>query len=65
MRKSEIIRFLSGRESAAPSEIAGAIGLSAPRTRKLLGELAETGDIVAEGVTRARRYRVKADGDAE
>jgi DNA-binding IclR family transcriptional regulator len=41
--------------------IARAIGLKGPRTRQILNELVELGEIVSLGTTKDRRYRIEKD----
>ena len=45
---------------ASSAQIAEAIGLQVSRTKMYLSELAASGAIVAEGSSRARKYRLKS-----
>lgn len=56
--KKAVVDYLVRSGSRKATEIAQYIGLSSPRTRVLLAELAEEGKVVVEGGGRSRRYDV-------
>lgn len=57
-RRRGIVDFIEASGSASTSEVAGFLGLSAQRTRRILAEMAEEGMIVPSGNGKARRYRL-------
>ena len=57
-RKSDILQYLTDTPEASSTQIADAIGLQVSRTKMYLSELAASGAIVAEGSSRARKYRL-------
>ena len=59
-RKSDILQYLTDTPEASSVQIADAIGLQVSRTKMYLSELICGGAIVAEGSSRARKYRLKS-----
>ena len=59
-RKSDILQYLTDTPEASSTQIADAIGLQVSRTKMYLSELVASGAIVAEGSSRARKYRLKS-----
>ena len=59
-RKNDILQYLTDTSEASSTQIADAIGLQVPRTKMYLLELIASGAIVAEGSSRARKYRLKS-----
>ena len=59
-RKSAILQYLTDTPEASSAQIADAIGLQVSRTKMYLTELIADGAVVAEGNSRARRYRLKS-----
>ena len=59
-RKSDILQYLTDTPEASSVQIADAIGLQVSRTKMYLSELISGGAIVAEGSSRARKYRLKS-----
>ena len=57
-RKNDILQYLTDTPEASSTQIADAIGLQVSRTKMYLSELAASGAIVAEGSSRARKYRL-------
>ena len=58
-RKGAILTYLEDHGPAGRAAIADAIGLQASRTSELLSELVEAGEILAEGSTRNRLFRLR------
>ena len=57
--KADIVAALAAAEGPVSSaEIAMSIGLGKTRTNELIGELIDSGHVIAEGATRSRRYRL-------
>ena len=59
-RKSDILQYLTDTPEASSTQIADAIGLQVSRTKMYLAELVSDGAVVAEGSSRARRYKLKS-----
>lgn len=59
-RKNDILQYLTDTPEASSTQIADAIGLQVSRTKMYLSELIASGAIVAEGSSRARKYRLKS-----
>ena len=59
-RKNDILQYLTDTPEAGSTQIADAIGLQVSRTKMDLSELVASGAIVAEGSSRARKYRLKS-----
>lgn len=59
-RRNDILQYLTDTPEASSAQIAEAIGLQVSRTKMYLSELAASGAIVAEGSSRARKYRLKS-----
>ena len=59
-RKNDILQYLTDTPKASSTQIADAIGLQVSRTKMYLAELVGSGAIVAEGSSRARKYRLKS-----
>ena len=59
-RKNDILQYLTDTPEASSSRIADAIGLQVSRTKMYLAELVTEGAVVAEGNSRARKYRLKS-----
>lgn len=57
-RKNDILQYLTDTPEASSVQIADAVGLQISRTKMYLSELAASGAIVAEGSSRARKYRL-------
>lgn len=63
--KKLILKFLLSEGSSKAADIAEHIGLSPARTRVLLSELADEGNVQAEGNGRSRRYGVTMSGRSD
>ena len=59
-RKNDILQYLTDTPEASSAQIADAIGLQVSRTKMYLTELIADGVVVAEGNSRARKYRLKS-----
>lgn len=59
-RKNDILQYLTDTPEASSTQIADAIGLQVSRTKMYLSELVSDGAVVAEGSSRARKYRLKS-----
>ena len=59
-RKNDILQYLTDTPEASSTQIADAIGLQVSRTKTYLSELVFDGAVVAEGSSRARKYRLKS-----
>ena len=59
-RKNDILQYLTDTPEASSTQIADAIGLQVSRTKMHLTELVSDGAVVAEGSSRARKYRLKS-----
>ena len=59
-RRNDILQYLTDTPEASSTQIADAIGLQVSRTKMYLAELVASGAIVAEGSSRARKYRLKS-----
>ena len=59
-RKNDILQYLTDTPEAGSTQIADAIGLQVSRTKMYLTELVSDGAVVAEGSSRARKYRLKS-----
>ena len=57
-RKNDILQYLTDTPEASSVQIADAVGLQISRTKMYLSVLAASGAIVAEGSSRARKYRL-------
>lgn len=53
-----ILKYIMENKSATTVNISAIIGLKAPRTRQILGEMVKKGLIIAEGANRNRRYLI-------
>lgn len=58
-RKNDILQYLTDTPESSSAQIADAIGLQVSRTKMYLTELIADGVVVAEGNSRARKYRLK------
>ena len=59
-RKNDILQYLTDTPESSSAQIADAIGLQVSRTKMYLTELIADGVVVAEGNSRARKYRLKS-----
>ena len=59
-RKNDILQYLTDTPEASSTQIADAIGLQVSRTKMYLSELVSDGAVVADGSSRARKYRLKS-----
>ena len=59
-RKNDILQYLTDTPEASSAQIADAVGLQVSRTKMYLSELVSDGAVVAEGSSRARKYRLKS-----
>lgn len=59
-RKNDILQYLTDTPEASSTQIVDAIGLQVSRTKMYLSELVSDGAVVAEGSSRARKYRLKS-----
>lgn len=59
-RRNDILQCLTDTPEDSSAQIAEAIDLQVSRTKMYLSELAASGAIVAEGSSRARKYRLKS-----
>ena len=59
-RRNDILQYLTDIPEASSAQIADAVGLQVSRTKMYLAELVASGAIVAEGSSRARKYRLKS-----
>lgn len=57
-RKNGILQYLTDMPEAGSAQIANAIGLQVSRTKMYLAELIADETVVAEGNSRARKYRL-------
>ena len=60
-RQKQILAIMEYGGEYTTETIARAIGLKGPRTRQILNELVELGEIVSLGTTKDRRYRIEKD----
>lgn len=60
-RQKQILAVMEDEGEYTTETIARAIGLKGPRTRQILNELVELGEIVSLGTTKDRRYRIEKD----
>ncbi len=60
-RQKQILAIMEDGGEYTTETIARAIGLKGPRTRQILNELVELGEIVSLGTTKDRRYRIEKD----
>ncbi|MFN2926138.1 RNA-binding domain-containing protein [Lachnospiraceae bacterium YH-ros2228] len=58
-RQKQILAIMEDGGEYTTETIARAIGLKGPRTRQILNELVELGEIVSLGTTKDRRYRIE------
>lgn len=58
-RQKEILALMEEGGEYTTEAIAGAIGLKGPRTRQIMNELADLGEIESMGTTKDRKYRKK------
>ena len=60
-RQKQILAIMEYGGEYTTETIVRAIGLKGPRTRQILNELVELGEIVSLGTTKDRRYRIEKD----